>query len=212
MTGTFRVVVADAQPLFADGLCRAIRQCSDFQLVGHAGDGRSALALLRDLRPDVALVERALPLLDAPVILRIAAEERLPSRLVVVAADPDPVGAYELVERGSAGCLTRTAGADEVREAVAAAANGGVFLAREIQDAIAREIRGRAGGQRPVLSDREREVLRRVADGQHAPEIARAMYLSVGTIKTHLNHLYDKLGVGERAAAVAVALRRGLMD
>jgi two-component system nitrate/nitrite response regulator NarL len=117
-----------------------------------------------------------------------------------------------MVERGVVGCLTRTTSAEQVREAVTTVASGRVFLASEIQDALACEIRLRAGGQRPLLSEREREVLRRVADGQNTPEIARSMYLSVGTVKTHLNHLYDKLGVAERAAAVAVALRRGLMD
>jgi two-component system, NarL family, nitrate/nitrite response regulator NarL len=207
-----RVLTADAQPLFSDALCRVIRQCSDFQLVGQASDGRDALRLLRALRPDVALLERSLPIVDGPRILRLAAEELLPTRIVLVSAAPDPVGAYEMVERGVVGCLTRTTSAEQVREAVTTVASGRVFLASEIQDALACEIRLRAGGQRPLLSEREREVLRRVADGQNTPEIARSMYLSVGTVKTHLNHLYDKLGVAERAAAVAVALRRGLMD
>jgi two-component system nitrate/nitrite response regulator NarL len=113
---------------------------------------------------------------------------------------------------GAAGFLTKATSPEQLREAIITVAAGGVFLAREIQGAVALEIRMRVSDDRPVLSPREREVLRRIADGESVPTIAAALHLSLSTVKTHAHHLYEKLEVSDRAAAVAVAMRRGLLD
>jgi two-component system nitrate/nitrite response regulator NarL len=207
-----RVVAADAQPLFGDALCRAIRQRARFQLVGEAVNGRDALRLMRELVPDVAVVGTLLPLFDGQRLLSLAREEQLPTRVILVGGGAGPAAAYELIEQGAAACLTRWADADEVCEAIATVGAGGVYFAREVQHSVAREIRWRAGGRGPVLTRREREILQRIAAGESGPAIAKAMHVSLGTVKTHLAHLYEKLGVAERAAAVAVAMRRGLLD
>jgi two-component system nitrate/nitrite response regulator NarL len=207
-----RVIAADAQPLSRSALCSAISECAGFELVGQTADGRDALGLLRELRPEVAVLEPALPGLDGHRILRLARVEALPTRIVFVGVTLDPLAAYEMIEYGAAGCLTRAADAEQVCEAISTVAAGDVFLSREIQRAIAREIRLRAGGQRTFLSRREHEVLRRIAAGQTAPVIALETNIAVGTVKTHLSNLYEKLGVSDRAAAVAVGMRRGLLD
>jgi len=98
------------------------------------------------------------------------------------------------------------------RDAIAAVARGETVLAPEVQAGIAREIRLRSGDERPVLTAREREILGMTADGYSAPEIAERLTLSPTTVRTHLQHLYDKLGVSDRAAAVAEAMRRGLLE
>jgi two-component system nitrate/nitrite response regulator NarL len=207
-----RVGVIDAQPLFRDALCRVVRQRPQLQLVAEAGDARQALALMRDVRPDVALVDQGLPALGGEQLLRLSVAERLGTRCILVAAHVDPMTAYDLLALGAAGCLLRSATADELGRAIVAVAAGRTFLTGEVQHAVVDEIRLRAHDCRPLLSPREHEVLCRTAAGQNTPAIGKAMHLSTSTVKTHLAHLYDKLEVSDRAAAVAAAMRRGIIE
>ena len=207
-----RVGVIDGQPLFRDAVCRVIRQRPQLQLAAEAGDARQALALIRDVRPDVALVDPGLEALDGERLLKLSAAERLGTRFILVAGQMDSMRAYELLALGAAGCLLRNATADELGRAIVAVAAGRTFLTGDVQHAVVDEIRVRAHDRRPVLSPREHEVLRRIAAGHSTPAISEGMHLSVSTVKTHLAHLYDKLDVSDRAAAVAAAMRRGLIE
>jgi two-component system nitrate/nitrite response regulator NarL len=207
-----RVVIANGEPLFGDAVGRVIRQCSRFQLVGEAAGGREAVELLRALRPDVAVLGPSLAGLDGRGIVGLLAIEEMPTRLVFVGEDTDHAAAYDLLGKGAAGFLTKTTSPEELRDAIVTAAAGGVLLGREIHGGLAREIRLRETDDRPVLSPREREVLRRIAAGETVPVMARALHLSVSTVKTHVHHLSEKLEVSDRAAAVAVAMRRGLVE
>jgi two-component system nitrate/nitrite response regulator NarL len=207
-----RVVIANGEPLFGDAMGRVIRQCSRFQLVGQAADGHAALELLRTLTPEVAVLGPALGGLDGHRILGLVAIEAMATRLIFVGDDADKGNAYDLLGKGAAGFLTKATSPEQLRDAILTVAAGGVFLAREIHLPVVREIRLRETDDRPVLSPRESEVLRRIARGDNVPMIARAMHLSVSTVKTHVHHLYEKLEVSDRAAAVAVAMRRGLLE
>jgi two-component system, NarL family, nitrate/nitrite response regulator NarL len=207
-----RVAIANGEPLYGDAMARVIRQCARFQLVGEAAHGREALEMLRAIAPDVAVLGPSLDGLDDHLILGLVAMEDMPTRLVFVGDGVDQATVYDLLGDGAAGFLTTSAGPEELRDAILAVAAGDVFLARAVQLAVAREIRLRTRDERPVLSPREREALRRIADGESVPTIAEAMHLSVSTVKTHVHHLYEKLEVSDRAAAVAVAMRRGLID
>ena len=207
-----RVVIANGEPLFGDAIGRVIRQCSSFQLVGQAAGGREVVELLRALRPDVAVLGPSLGGLDGGGIVGLLAIEDMPTRLVFVGEDTDHAAAYDLLGKGAAGFLTKATGPEELRDAILTAAAGGVLLGRQIHGGLAWEIRLRETDDRPVLSPREREVLRRIAAGETVPVMARALHLSVSTVKTHVHHLYEKLEVSDRAAAVAVAMRRGLVD
>jgi two-component system nitrate/nitrite response regulator NarL len=209
---SIRVVIANGEPLSGEAMGRVIRQCSSFQLVGQAADGHAALELLRALRPDVAVLGPSLGRLDGQRILGLVVNEEMPTRLVLVGDDVDQAAAYDLLEEGAVGFLTKSTDPEELRDAILRVAAGGVFLAPDVQTVVVREIRLRSTDDRPILSPREREVLGRLAAGQSAPTIARAMHLSLSTVKTHLHHLYEKLGVSDRAAAVAAAMRRGLLE
>jgi two-component system nitrate/nitrite response regulator NarL len=211
-TRSIRVVIANGEPLFGDAVERVIRQCARFQFVGNATDGDSALERLRSLRPDVAVLGPSLPGLDGRRILGLVRMEEIPTRLLFVGADFDDKTTYELVGEGAAGVLTKTTSPQQLRDAIVAAAAGREFLSGETVAAVLREIRLRNHDDRPILSAREREVLRRIASGESSTAMARAMHLGLSTIKTHCRHLYDKLGVSDRAEAVAVAFRRGLID
>ena len=211
-TRAVRVVIASGEPLFGDAMGRAVRQCARLQLAGEATEGRAALDLVRALAPDVAVLGPALGDLDGDRILDLVALESVPTRLVFVGDRLDQAVAYERLGKGAACLLTTVTRAEELCDAILTAAAGDVFLAREVHPVLASEIRLRTSDDRPVLSAREREVLRRLAAGERVPEMARAMHLAESTVKTHLHHLYDKLDVSDRAAAVAVAMRRGLLD
>ena len=204
-------MVAHRHPLYREAVSRAVKLRPELELVAEAGDGREALAVIAAEAPDVALIDRALAGLTAEQVLNAVGRDGLGTRVMIIAADPEPELVYSAMADGAAGYLTKDADASELCEAISAVARGRTVLAPQLQAGIAGEIRLRAVHERPFLSDRESEILKLVADGLTA-EIGRRIHLGTATIKTHLQHLYDKLGVSERAAAVAVAMRRGLVE
>jgi two-component system nitrate/nitrite response regulator NarL len=207
-----RVVIASGEPLFGDAIARVIRQCPRFQLVGQAGDGREALELLREREPDVAVLGPALGGLDGHRILELVVADGLATRLLYVGDEEDQAATYDLIEAGAAGFVTTSTSQEQLREAILAVAAGRVYLCTAGATALTSEIRLRKADDRPILSAREREILRRIATGERLPTIAREIHLSASTVRTHAHHLYEKLGVSDRAAAVYVAMRRGLID
>ncbi len=207
-----RVLAADGQPLYRDALARAIRERPELELVGQAGDGRAALEAIGSAQPDVALIDRTLTGLSGDQVLNAVARDGFRTRVVLIAAKPEPGDVYAALADGAAGYLTKDADARELCDAITAVARGKTVLASELQAGVAGEIRLRAPHDRPVMSDRERETLTLIAEGLSAPQIGRTLHLSTATVKTHLQHIYEKLGVSERAAAVAEAMRRGLLE
>ncbi|MBI5106234.1 MAG: response regulator transcription factor [Solirubrobacterales bacterium] len=207
-----RVYVADDHPMYREGLVRAIRERPDLEVVGESSDGRTALPEIRDLAPDVALLDVRMPGLSGTDVLNAIAREHLPTRVVFLSAHVDSDLVYRAVAMGAAGYLSKEADRATIFDAVAAAARGETVLAPEVQGGLATQIQLRETEARPVLSPREQEILRMIADGGSAPEIARRLHLSPSTVKTHLQSLYEKLGVSDRAAAVAVAMRAGLLE
>jgi len=207
-----RVLAADGQPLYRDAVARAIRERPELELVGQAGDGREALAAIGAEEPDVAVLDRTLTGLSGEQVLNAVARDGLRTRVVLIAARAEPGEVYAALAEGAAGYLTKGADARELCDAITAVARGRTVLAPELQAGVAGEIRLRAVHNRPLMSDRERETLTLIAEGLSAPQIGRTLHLSTATVKTHLQHIYEKLGVCERAAAVAEAMRRGLLE
>jgi two-component system, NarL family, nitrate/nitrite response regulator NarL len=199
-----RVLTADSQPLFQDSLARALERRPGLELVSQLADADGLLAMLEEARPDVALIDDSL--LDPARI------ERLATRVVLLAGDPQTSSAFAAIERGAAGYLSRERDAEALCDAIVRVARGETVLDPSVHAGFAREVRLRANDDRPALTPRERQVLQLIAHGRSAPEIGREIHLSVGTVKTHILHLYDKLGVSERAAAVAGAMRQGLLE
>jgi two-component system nitrate/nitrite response regulator NarL len=207
-----RVIVADDHPLYRDGVVRAIRERPDLELVGECDDGRAALDQIRKLEPDVALLDVKMPLLDGTAVLNAVDREKLPTRVAFLSAYLDAAVVYTAVAGGAAAYLSKEADRQEICDAIAAVARGETIFAPQVQAGIAQEMRMRREDDRPALSGREQEVLELTARGRSAPQIAEQLFLSTATVKTHLQRLYDKLGVSDRAAAVAEAMRRGLLE
>jgi two-component system nitrate/nitrite response regulator NarL len=222
MSGTFAngrpaaaqvsVLVADAQPLYRDAVARAVRQDVALRLLAEEADGRAALGQIRRLRPDVAVIDLELPELEGRRVIDAVVRDSLPTRVVVLSAALGAEATFGALGAGAAGFLSKSVTPEELRRAIRAAAVGDSRLDAPVQTVVAREIRLRHRDERPLLSARELDVLRLIAEGLSGPEICRRLHLSRSTVKTHTAHLFEKLHVSERAAAVAVAMRRGLLD
>jgi two-component system nitrate/nitrite response regulator NarL len=206
------VYVAEDHPVFQEAVARAIRARPEFKLAGAAADGRTALAEIREQRPAVVLLDLRLPGLEGIEIVRAIQRDALPTRVVVLSADSSRKHVYEAVKLGAAGFLTKAATLDRICDTVAAVARGETVLSPEVQAGLVTELRERDRAERSLLSEREAEVLRLIADGLSGPEIGARLHVSSSTVKTHVKSVLEKLGVSDRAAAVAEAMRRGLIE
>ncbi|EIC61669.1 response regulator [Mycobacteroides abscessus] len=207
-----RVVVGDDHPLFREGVVRALTASGQITVVAEAENGTGALELIREHRPDVALVDYRMPELDGTQVAAAVRRDELPTRVLLLSAHDDAAIVYRALEEGAAGFLSKESTRAELVGAVLDCARGRDVVAASLTAGLAGEIRKRAQPAGPSLSTREREVLRMIAAGQTVPAIARALFLAPSTVKTHVQRLYEKLGVGDRAAAVAEAMRRGLLE
>lgn len=207
-----RVVVGDDHPLFRDGLVRALSGNAELEVVGEAEDGASALAMIKEHKPDVALLDYRMPGMDGAEVAAAVRRDELLTRVLLVSAHDDAEIVYHALQQGAAGYLPKDSNRSEIVNAVLDCAKGRDVLAPRLASGLAVEIRRRAEPSGPSLSTREREVLNMIASGRSIPAIAEALFLAPSTVKTHVQRLYEKLGVGDRAAAVAEAMRRGLLE
>jgi DNA-binding NarL/FixJ family response regulator len=205
---TIRVLLADDHPVVRDGLAAMLSTQPDFTVVGEAATGAEALRQTASLAPDVVLMDLQMPGMDgtaATAAIRAAHPEVRVLVLTTYDTDADITAA---VDAGAVGYLLKDTGRHELCEAVRTAARGGAALSPTVAAKVLAHMRGdRVAG----LSGRELEVLSAVARGQSNKQIARALRLSEATVKTHLLHIYAKLDVRDRTAAVTAALGRGII-
>jgi two-component system, NarL family, nitrate/nitrite response regulator NarL len=208
-----RVVVADDHPVFLDGLARIVSRAAELTLVATARDGRVALDQIRAERPDVALIDLELPDVDGFRVIETVRREALPTRVLVISASVDSAKVYRAMEAGAAGYMPKVAGDAAITDAILGVARGETQLVGELLDGLATEIRLRRDhAPGPSLTPRELDVLRLAADGHPNAEIARQLLVSTATVKSHLQNVFEKLEAPDRAAAVARAIRRGLVN
>jgi two-component system nitrate/nitrite response regulator NarL len=208
-----RVLVADDHPIYREGIVRAVKERPDLELVGEAGDGRTALDAIRHLTPDVAVLDIRMPGLDGTQVLGAIRRDGIEADVLFLSAFMEPELAYSTIAAGARGYLSKEASRQEICDAIATVARGGTAFAPEVQEGLASAVRDRARADgAPALTAREHQVLLLIAEGLTAPQIGREIHLSPATVKTHLHTLYEKLGVSDRAAAVAEGMRRGLLE
>ena len=205
------VVVADDHPLYRDGLVGAIQARHDLELAGLATNGDEAFEVISARSPDVALLDVKMDV-GGPTVMRRIKNVGSQTRVVFLSAYLDSALIYSALEAGAAGFLSKRADRSAICDALVAAASGEIVLSPEIQTALGREIRMNHRSDRPVLTTREHEVLVLAAEGLSASGIGARLFLSPSTVKTHLAHVYEKMGVSDRTAAVAEAFRQGLVD
>ena len=204
-----RVLVADDHPIVRAGIVALLSDADDVEVVGAVADGEAAVAAALSTRPDVVLMDLRMPRLDGTAATgRITAE--LPgTRVVVLTTYESDDAILEAITAGASGYLLKAAPEAEILAGVRSVAAGGTVMAPAIAASLARGIRQQQVA--PRLSDREREVLGLVAEGLSNPEIGRRLHLSEATVKTHLLHVFEKLGVGDRTRAVTHAMELGLL-
>jgi len=203
--------VADDHPLFRRALVQTIRDQPEFELVGQASDGGHAMELIRELSPNVAVLDIGMPVLDGLQVVNAVCRDELSTRVILLSAYVDGSVAFDAVAVGASAYLSKSVDPQFLTDTIRAVSRGETVFGSDIQASLAAEIRLRGSQTRPALSKRELEILVHVADGRSAPQIAAVLFLSTATIKSHLQGLYEKLGVADRAAAVAEGMRRGLL-
>ncbi|WUJ93732.1 response regulator transcription factor [Streptomyces mirabilis] len=204
------LLIVDDHPVVRDGLRGMFESAPGFTVLGEAANGVEAVALTASLDPDVVLMDLRMP--GGNGVEAIAELTRRGARakvLVLTTYDTDS-DTLPAIEAGATGYLLKDAPREELFTAVRAAAQGRTVLSPAVASRLVSAVRAPASTQ-DSLSAREREVLALVAKGTSNREIARVLFISEATVKTHLTHLYAKLGVNDRAAAVAVAYDRGIL-
>jgi two-component system nitrate/nitrite response regulator NarL len=207
------VFVAEDHPVYRDGVVEAISARPDLELAGSCGDGRAALEQIRTLGPDVALLDLKMPELTGIEVITALERDGIDTRVVLLSAYTDGALVYEAVAAGAAGYLTKDSGRQAICDALIAVARGETVFSPQLQSSLADQVRlRRTADAGPKLTPREREILVLTAEGRSAREIGEQLFLSPTTVKTHLGNLYEKLGVSDRAAAVAEAMRRRMLE
>lgn len=206
------VVVGDDHPMYREGVVRAMRETGRIDVVAEASDGRAALAAIREHRPAVALLDYRMPDLDGLAVVAAVTRDELPTHVLLLSATQDPATVYEALAAGAAGYLTKESDRDEIVAAVISCARGDGYVPTKLASSLANEVRHRSRGDATLLSPREAEIIKLIAEGLSVPDIAGKLHLAPTTVRTHVQNLYGKLGVSDRAAAVAEAMRRRLVE
>jgi two-component system nitrate/nitrite response regulator NarL len=206
------VLIVDDHAFFRDGLSRGLTRSGQISVVAEAGNGREGLEAIRRERPTVAVVDYQMPDMDGIALLHAVTREQLATRVVLLSAFTDSAVVFRALEEGAAGYLSKDADRQDIVDAVLGVARGDTVVPAQLTAGLAGEIRLRAQSQAPALSEREGQVLQAFARGLSIPQTAAELYIEPSTVKTHTQRLYDKLGVSDRAAAVAEAMRRGLLE
>ncbi|GLY91487.1 response regulator [Actinoallomurus iriomotensis] len=206
--GPIRLLIADDHPVVRDGLSSMFARDPDFEVVGEAGDGAEAVRLAGDLRPDVILMDLRMPGMDGVTAIAELARQGTATRVLVLTTYDTDSHVLPAIEAGATGYLLKDAPRAELLRAVRAAAHGEAVLSPSVASRLMNRVRTPGSGP---LSRREIEVLELVAAGSTNRQAAARLFITEATVKTHLLNIYAKLGVGDRAAAVAEAYNRGLL-
>ena len=205
---SIRIVLADDHPVVREGLRGMLSGQPDFKVVGEAESGAEAVVLAEQLQPDVILMDLRMPGMDGVAAIEAIRDRMLTTHVLVLTTYDSDADILRAVEAGATGYLLKDTPRQELFRAVRAAAQGESVLA----PAVASLLLGRM--RTPVeetLTEREVEVLTLVAQGKSTRQVGRALHISEATVKTHLVHIFGKLDVSDRTAAVTVALARGIL-
>jgi DNA-binding NarL/FixJ family response regulator len=208
VTAPVRLLIADDHPIVRAGFEGMLVEMSDLEVVGEAENGEEAVRLAQRLRPDVVLMDLRMPVVDGVEATNRIKEEDPGANILVLTTYDSDADILRAIEAGATGYLLKDTPREDLFRAIRAAARGEPVLAPSV---TARLMQRAQTPARTALSGREIEVLELVARGGSNKELARDLHLSEATVKSHLIHIFDKLGVTDRTAAVTVALERGIL-
>ena len=208
---TIRLVLADDHPIVREGLAAVLETQPDFEVVGEANNGAEAVRLVADLHPDVVLLDLEMPELDGVEALRAMQATTPGVRALVFTAFDTDERIIAAVQAGARGYLLKGAPRDELFSAIRVVAGGGSLLQPAVAAKLIQRIAAPASPELIPLTEREREVLLLLAQGQQNKEIAGQLHISERTVKFHVSAILTKLGAGNRTEAVHIARSRGLL-
>jgi DNA-binding NarL/FixJ family response regulator len=217
VSAPIRVVLADDQRVVREGLALILGLLPGVEVVGAAADGEQAITLALRLRPDVVLMDLRMPRCDGIEAIRRLREHTDQIRVIVLTTYADDRSVLEALRAGARGYLTKDAGAAEIQAALQQVASGQAVIDGSVQHHLVEAIAAGPPADPPApprlpdgLTPREAEVLALVAEGLANSEIALRLVVSEATVKSHINHMFGKIGVRDRAQAVSYAYRQGL--
>ncbi|MFI9154910.1 response regulator [Streptomyces sp. NPDC053367] len=204
-----RIVIVDDHPVVRDGLRSVLERDPDFEVVGEAEDGEEIVARYRQFAADVVLMDLRMPRLGGVGAIKQLLGTDPDARILVLTTYDNDSDVVDALAAGATGYLLKDISREELTRAVRAAAAGQSVLSPAVTSRVLGRMRGPTRGP---LSQRELEVLRLIADGATNRQVAATLFISQATVKTHLLHVYEKLGVNDRAAAVSEAHKRNLFS
>jgi DNA-binding NarL/FixJ family response regulator len=206
-----QVLIADDHSVVRQGLRMFLETDGELQIVGEARDGAEAVQLARRLRPDVVLMDLIMPVMDGINAIKAIRRELPDTEVVALTSVLEDATVVEAIRAGAIGYLLKDTEAHELRRAIKAASAGQVQLSPQAAARLLREVRTPESSPEP-LTERETEVLRLLGQGKSNKEIAQALTIADQTVKTHVSHVLDKLGVPSRTQAALYAIRTGLVS
>jgi DNA-binding NarL/FixJ family response regulator len=213
-----RVLLVDDQDLVRAGLRGILRRQFGFEIVAECADGTEVAATARDSNPDIVIMDVRMPRLDGVMATRLLRRQRPSTPVLGLTTFDDDEALAGMLRAGAAGFVLKGVPADELHRAVRTVASGGAWLDPAVTSRVLAVYRSAPTGVRTPdrrlegLTPRELEVLALIGQGHTNPEIARHLFVSEGTIKTHINHLFTKLDLRDRPAAIILAYDLGLVD
>src|SRR3954463_5688820 len=209
-----KILLIDDFPLIREGFAAALQSDPGLEIIGHAEDGEKGLQLVRELKPDVVILDLSMPGMGGMSVLEKLRAETPETKVLIVTASETAQPLLEAVAAGAAGYLTKRSTREELRQAVITVYGGGSvispMLAGHLLKEYSRASRGEASNVRPLLGEREHEVLRLVANGDTDKEIAGKLYISPRTVQNHLTRIREKTGLRRRAELTRWAMEHAL--
>jgi DNA-binding NarL/FixJ family response regulator len=201
-----RILVVDDHPVMREGLCRVVSAAGDMEIAGEAQNGEQAVEQFRLLRPDVTLMDLQMPVMAGVEAIEHIRQEHPQARIVVLTTFKADFQALRALRAGARGYLLKSASASELIDTIRTVHSG----RRYVVDTVAAEIGAHVDSD--SLTEREIAVLRAVADGNSNRDVAKKLAVSLETVKKHMKHIATKLGSRDRTHAVAIAIKRGILE
>jgi DNA-binding NarL/FixJ family response regulator len=208
-----RVLIVDDHPVTRDGLKTAFSVSDEIDVVGEAGSGEEAVRAVDEHTPDIVFMDVRMPGMNGIEATRLIRQAHPETRVILFTIDESRASLSEAIQAGVSGYLLKDAGVEELIHAAHAAMQGKAVIHPSLTQAFIEEVQlvDRPSGAAP-LSPREVEILQKIAYGATTKEVADQLGISFHTVKTHLERIFEKLGANDRAQAVAIAIRQGLVE